>query len=223
MTLPHVRAALITIAHGELFAAVHTEIPDQLNLKGHCPSIVVPIPAGIEDGPMGDMTGKELRDYLAHGMAFFGVVTLSDLGDGLKIVSAQALTAVTNPDPQEQLVLNGIMDAAEMLAGYRNARLKNGIEITIEDWQGVEREDKSTPDNIRLTIRSEESRLLITASDGRKLDLELQDGVLRALAYEAVEGKDSPVITALPLRGEIMIDREDYDRETRPAPDGPEM
>lgn len=223
MTLPHVRAALITIAHGELFAAIHTEIPDQLNFKGHCPAIVTPVPAGVGDGPMGDMRGKELRDYLDHGMAFIGVVTLRDVGDGLRLVSAQALKPVTEPDPNERELLNGIMSAAEQLATYRDARLKAGVEVTIEDWQGPEGEDKTTSDNIRLTIQPEAQRLLITARDGRKLDLELQDGVLRALAYEHEDGKEAPVITGLPPRGEIVTDREDYDRESRPDPNGPDF
>lgn len=223
MSLPHVRAALITVAHGELFAAVHTEIPDQLNLKGHGPAIVTPVPAGVGDGPMGEMPGKELRDYLDHGMAFIGVVTLRDTGDGLRLVSAQALKPVTEPDTNERAMLDGIMSAAEQLAGYRDARLRAGVEVTIEDWQGPEREDKTTPDNIRLTIRPEDQRLLITARDGRKLDLELQDGVLRALAYEHEDGKEAPVITGLPPAGDILTDREDYDREARPDLDGPDF
>lgn len=220
MSLPHVRAALITVAHGELFAAVHTEIPDQLNLKGHGPAIVTLVPAGVGDGPMGEMPGKELRDYLDHGMAFIGVVTLRDTGDGLRLVSAQALKPVTEPDTNERAMLDGIMSAAEQLAGYRDARLRAGVEVTIEDWQGPEREDKTTPDNIRLTIRPEDQRLLITARDGRKLDLELQDGVLRALAYEPEDGKEAPVITGIPPRGEIETDRFDYDRDSRPDLDG---
>lgn len=223
MSLPHVRAALITVAHGELFAAIHAEIPDQLNLKGHCPSIVVPVPAGVGDGPMGGMPGKELRDYLAHGMAFSGVITLRDTGDGLRLVSAQDLTPIMEPDAANHLILGGIMSAAEQLSGYRDARLRAGVEVTIEDWQGEAREDKTTPDTIRFTIQAEEQRLLITTRDGRKLDLELQDGVLRAMAYESEDGKEAPVITGIPLRGEIGTDREDYDRESRPDPDGPDF
>jgi hypothetical protein len=223
MTLPHVRKATLTIAHGELFAHVPTPIPGHLALTYDGPGLVVPVPAGVGDGPMDGMSGKELRDYLAHGMAFSGVVTLRDTGEGLRLVSAQTLTPITEPDAVDHLILGGIMSAAERLAGYRDARLKSGVEVTIEDWQGPEREDKTTPDHIRLTIRPEAQRLLITARDGRKLDLELQDGVLRALAYEHEDGKEAPVITGLPPRGEIETDRVDYDRESRPDLDGPDF
>ena len=223
MTLPHVRKATLTIAHGELFAHVPTGIPGHLALTYDGPGLIVPVPAGVGDGPMGEMTGKEFRAYLDHGMAFSGVVTLRDTGDGLRLVSAQNLTPITEPDAVDHLILSGILSAAEQLAGYRDARLRAGVEVTIEDWQGEAREDKTTPDNIRLTIRAEEKRLLTTTRDGRMFDLEFQDGVLRGLAYEHEDGKEAPVITGIPPRGEIETDRFDYDRETRPDPDEPEM
>jgi len=53
--------------------------------------------------------------------------------------------------------------------------------------------------------------------------LELLDGARRALAHEAEEGRQAPVITVLPRAGENETDRQDYDRETRPDPGGPEM
>jgi hypothetical protein len=221
MSLPHVRKATLTIAHGELFAHVPTPIPGHLALTYDGPGLIVPVPAGVTDSAVGDMSGKELRDYLAHGMSFTGVLTLRDVGDGLRVVGGQNLTPITEPDAADHLILGGIMSAAEQLAGYRDARLKAGVEVTIEDWQGPEREDKTTPDNIHLTIQAEDQRLLITTRDGRKLDLELQDGVLRAMAYESEDGKEAPVITGIPPRGEIETDREDYDREFRPNLDGP--
>lgn len=222
MTLPHIREAILTIAYGELFAQVQTGVPGHLSLTYDGPGLVVPVPAGVGDGPIGGMPGKELRDYLAHGMAFSGVITLQDTGNGLRLVSAQDLTPIMEPDAVDHLILDGILCAAEQLAGYRDARLHTGVEVTIEDWQGPEREDKTTPDNIRLTIQAEEQRLLITSRDGRKLDIELQDGVLRAMAYESEDGKDAPVITGIPPHGEIETDREDYDRESRPDLDSPD-
>lgn len=117
MSLPHVRKATLMIAHGELFAHVPTPIPGHLALTYDGPGLIVPVPAGVGDGPMGDMSGRELRDYLDHGMAFSGVLTLRDTGDGLRLVSAQALKPVTEPDPNERAMLDGIMQAAEQLAG----------------------------------------------------------------------------------------------------------
>lgn len=221
MSLPHVRKATLMIAYGELFAHVPTPLPGHLALTYDGPGLIVPVPAGVTDSAVGDMSGKELRDYLAHGMAFTGVLTLRDVGDGLRVVGGQNLTPITEPDAADHLILGGIMSAAEQLAGYRDARLRAGIAVTIEDWQGPEREDKTTPDTIRLTIQPEDQRLLITTRDGRKLDLELQDGVLRAMAYESEDGKEAPVITGIPPRGEIETDRFDYDREARPDLDGP--
>lgn len=223
MTTPYLRTGLITIADGELFAAVPTPIPGHLSLPGYGPWFVVPIPGGVGDGPMAEMPGKELRDYLAHGMAFNGTFTLRDVGEGLQLVQASEMSPIRTPDLNDQTNLNGIMKAAREIADYLYSRLRSGHEVIIEDWQGDGRDDKTTPDHIRLTIQAEEQRLLITARDGRKLDLELQDGALRAMAYENEDGKQAPVITALPPQGEIVTDRHDYDLEARPAADEPGM
>lgn len=223
MTSPHLRTGLFTIAHGELFAAVPTPIPGWLSLPAGDGWSVVPVTGGVGEGPFGELTPRELRDYLDYGSAFTGLLELKDEGGALTLTGARNLYPVQFPNPEGRARLDAIMSAAEVLAGYRDARLKSGVAVTIEDWQGPEREDKTTPDHIRLTIQAEEQRLLITARDGRKLDLELQDGVLRAMAYENEDGKGAPVITALPPQGEIITDRHDYDLETRPDPDGPEM
>ena len=223
MSPSHRRTGLLTIAHGEIFAAVPTQVPGQLSFPGPDGWSVVPVPGGVGEGLFGEMTRRELRAFLDHGLAFTGLLDLGDQDVALTLVDARNLHPVQHPTPEDRARLDAIMSVAEQLAGYRDARLKSGISVTVEDWQGAEREDKTTADNIRLTIRSEQSCLLITASDGRKLDLELQDGVLRTLAFEAEDGKSSPVLIALPPRGEILINREDYDRETRPDPDGPQM
>lgn len=223
MSIPHVRTGIITIDHGELMAWISSPIKDQLHLAHDGPGVIVPLPAGVSIGSMGDADGKELRAYLDHGMAFEGELTLRDVGDGLKLTGAKDLRNISTPDPREQLILKGISQAAEMLAGYREARIKAGIEVAISDWQGDERSDKTTPDHIRITIQVEEQRLLMTARDGRKLDIEMQDGVLRSLAFEAEGGKDAPVITKLPISGDIITDREDYEREARANPDEPDF
>jgi len=221
MTSHHLRTGLLTIAHGELFAAVPTQVPGQLNFPGPDGWSIVPVPGGVGEGAFGEMIPRELRAYLDHGLAFTGLLDLSDQEGALTLVGARNLYPVQHPTSEDRARLEAIMSAAEQLATYRDARLKHGVDVTIEDWQGVEREDKTTPDHLRLMIQSEARRLLITARDGRKLDLELQDGVLRALAYETEEGKQAPVITALPRSGEITVDRHDYDLEPRPDLDGP--
>ena len=223
MTLPHVRTGLITIAHGELFAAVPTAVPGMLSLPTPDGWSIVPVPGEVGEGPFGEFIARELRDYLNHGAIFTGILEMNDERGALTLTGARNLYPAQHRTPEIKERLDQIMSAAEQLAGYRDARLRTGVEVTIEDWQGPEREDKTTPDNIHLTIQAEEQRLLITTRDGRKLDLELQDGVLRALAYEGEDGREAPVITAIPPRGEIGTDREDYDRETRPDPDGPEF
>lgn len=223
MTAPHLRTGLLTIAHGELFVAVPTPIPGRLSLPAGDGWSVVPVPGGVGEGPFGEFIPRELRDYLGYGSAFTGLLELKDEGGALTLTGARNLYPVQFPTPEDRARLDAIMSSAEMLATYRDARLKNGIEVTIEDWQGPERQDKTTPDQIRLTIQAEDQRLLITTRDGRKLDLELQDGVLRAMAYENEDGKQAPVITALPPGGAIVTDRHDYDLETRPDPDQPEM
>jgi hypothetical protein len=223
MTTPYLRTGLLTIAHGELFVAVPTPIPGRLSLPAGDGWSVVPVPGGVGEGPFGEFIPRELRDYLDYGSAFTGLLELKEEGGALTLTGARNLYPVQFPTPEGRARLDAIMSAAEQLATYRDARLKNGIEVTIEDWQGPEREDKTTPDQIRLTIQAEEQRLLITARDGRKLDLELQDGALRAMAYENEDGKQAPVITALPPQGEIVTDRHDYDLEARPAADEPGM
>lgn len=223
MTAPHLRTGLLTIAHGELFAHVPTPIPGRLSLPAGDGWSVVPVPGGVGEGSFGEFIPRELRDYLNHGAVFTGILELNDERGALSLSGARNLYPVQFPTPEDRARLDAIMSAAEVLAGYRDARLRSGVEVTLEDWQGVEREDKTTPDNIRLTIRTEERRLLTTTQDGRMFDLEFQDGVLRGLAYEQEDGKEAPVIISIPPRGEIGTDRHDYDLEARLAPDGPGM
>lgn len=223
MSIPHVRTGIITIDHGELMAWVLCPIDGQLALGFDGPGVIVPVPAGVGTWTMDGASGKELSAYLDHGMAFSGELTLRDVGEGLKLTGAKNLRTISDPDPREQLVLRGISRAAEMLSGYRTASIKSGIKASIADWQGEERPDKTTPDNIGVTILAEEQRLVMTTLDGRKLDIEFQDGDLRALAYEAEDGKESPVITRLPMSGDIETDRYDYDREVRVTPDDPDF
>lgn len=217
-----IRRGILTMARGELFANI-SRIPGQIALPGNGSGVVVPIPAGVDDGHLGDYSGRELKKYLDHGMAFSGIFRFSDSGRGLKLVGAVEMRPIDHPDMAQVSTINGIMAAAELLADYRDARTGAGVDLTLHDWQGVEREDKTTPDSLKLRLNVEEQRILLTTRDGRKVDLEMQDGDLRVMAYENEDGKEAPVVTVMPRDGDIRTDREDYDREARFEPDAPEM
>lgn len=230
MSSQHFRVAILTSAHGELFANLVDPVPGQLGFpiaaSGMPPGdmgYALPITGGVAEALVGEMTGRELRGYLDYGMAFSGIMNFQVTEQGLQLIEAHGVKSIEAPAGPIKERLDAVLAAAEQLAVYRNARLRAGIEVSIADWQGEARQNKVTPDHLRLTIRAEDQRLLLATADGRKLDLELEDGTLRTLAYEADEGKQAPVITALPLRGDILTDREDYDRETRCETEAPDL
>jgi len=88
---------------------------------------------------------------------------------------------------------------------------------TIEDWQGDER-STGAPAAIGIQLEVERQRMLITTNDGRKIDLELQDGAIRVLCYEADEGKEAGIYVSIPERGDIMVENSDYLQEERFTP-----
>lgn len=223
MSIPHLRKGIITMAYGELMLWVSAPIQGELSLPHSGPGVVTPLPAGITTADTGGMSGKELQEYLNYGMAFAGVFTLRNIGDGLKLTGATDLETIERPTPVQQNVLDGIMDCAEMLAGYRDARIKSGIKLSVSDWQGENRPDKTTADAIELTVGSEDALLRLSAKDGRRVEIELENGDLRVLAYESRDGKEFPVITSLPPLGEIETNRVDYDCEERLTSEEPEF
>jgi hypothetical protein len=226
MSKTHQTTGILTIAHSELWMGVDAPVPGHLSM-GAPVGVAVPLPGGLANGRTFGMPRPELRSYLDHGMVLSGDLVLEETDNGLTLIGAAGLRAITDHDrdaagfatPEERMRIDGILTAAEQLGGYREARLRAGVEVSIADWQGDDRADKTTPDEIRLTIQSEAYRLLLTTKDGRKLDLELQDGTLRAMAYENDDGKETPVITSLPREGGILTERQDYDREVRREPD----
>lgn len=220
MSTQQVKEALFTIASGELLALIQEAIPGQLSLRYDGPGVITPITGGVSDAHMGK-EAPELRGYLNHGMAFMGDLTLQNTDKGLEIIGAKNLRTITTPNLPEQTMLRGILQAAEMIAGYRDAKIHSGLELSVFDWQGEERADKTTPDSVAVTISAEDNRISLAARNGRRIDLELQDGALRTLAYEAGDGRDAPVITSIPISGAIEIDREDYDHEARRDAQGP--
>jgi hypothetical protein len=73
------------------------------------------------------------------------------------------------------------------------------------------------PDTIGVRIEPHVCTLQITTEDGRKVDLELENGVLRALAYENDEGKEAPITISIPPEGDITVESRDYLLEDRPG------
>ena len=91
--------------------------------------------------------------------------------------------------------------------------------FSLEDWQETETTDWKTgiPVSIDLEVEMLRDKLVVTAPDGRSFALELQDGVLRILAYEGEGGKDAPIVLKSPLGGPLEVDRHDYDAEPKPS------
>lgn len=217
------------MSHDEIFAVGYGRPPQGVFLKHvgwlDAPITIMPLPGGIEDNRLCD-TSDMITAYLKHGMVLRAYMTLADHGAGLcvkDIITFSALGGAADSalkvPPDEKVQLKAVQDFARELAAYRNARMNAGLKIEIKDWQGEERADKTTPESVRILIERAEDRLSLSTRDGRKVDLELQDGDLRVLAFESEDGKESPVLTILPREGDILTERSDYDREARPAED----
>lgn len=88
------------------------------------------------------------------------------------------------------------------------------FKTSIDDWQGEDRKG-GAPAEIDVKIQCLGDKIILTADDDRKFALELQDGVLRLMAYENENGKETPLVVNIPPAGDITVDRQDYDNEPR--------
>lgn len=217
-----IRRGYLMAAHGELFANITTAVLGHIGMPYDGRSIV-PIAAGINSEIEGTYHSKELSSYLDSGMVYECIMKLRDTESGLLVEGVKSMRHIAKPNPDEKRTIKATMDAAELLAKYRDARTSASIDLTLHDLQGVERVDKTTPDTVNLSFVAEDQRILLTTRDGRKVDIEMQDGDLRVMAYENENGKEAPVVTIMPRDGEIRTDREDYDREARFEMDAPEL
>lgn len=216
---------LLFASHDETFAIGSGPAPKgvfskTLDLEGGF--TVIPLPAGIDSGHLSH-DPKEITSYLNHGMVLRASMILANHGSGLCVKDVAEFTAIgaetDSPhilSESEKMQIAAAQDFTRELSAYRNAYMNNGLKVEIEDWQGTDRADKTTPDSIKLLIERDETRLSLSARDGRKVEIELQDGELRVLAYEQEDGKEFPVITSLPRSGDIRTERSDYDAEDRP-------
>lgn len=217
---------LLFLSHDELFVVGKGCVPEGVFSKSvssvEHPFTIMPLPGGISD----DRWSGEVTEYLKYGQVLRSSMTLSDNGSGLSVAKLHAYISVSPSLPGrmkmsnlEETQLAEAQDFARKLAEYRNSYMNSGLKVDVKDWQGEERADKTTPDSIKILIDLSPDRLSLHVRDGRRVDIELQDGNLRVLAYESEEGKEAPVVTILPREGDIITERSDYDREDRPEMD----
>lgn len=222
MSMPHIRDGIVTLSYGEMFICTGRSIAGHMSFPFDGSGRIIPLTGGLGNGPIDTMAAEEFKSYIDYGMVFAGEFTLEDTGDGLKITGARDLQVVTKPDPAQQAAFRGIEEIGDILDSYRESHLKAGMELSLKDWQGDNRQDKTTADDIDLTLRTTEDGIKLTVRDGRMVELELEDGTLNILAYDTDGGKDAPVVIRVPARGDITVSAEDYASETSPETDAPE-
>lgn len=151
-----------------------------------------------------------------------GVIIESDIILSLSHIAGPGIKAAIAPSPlseqPDQTSPEKIMQIwsfkriVQQMQALIEQRFMSGLELTIIDWK-LEGRDLSPQIDLRV-LRSP-SQCIIEAQDGRRVDIEIQDGNLRIMAYECAIGKESPVITVIPSAGEILTLRQDYDSEPR--------
>jgi hypothetical protein len=211
----HVRKGIISLSHDDIMLWTTSEIPGHIAMGFEGPGVITPLSGGLGAGSIDQMSDHELLGYLKHGMVFSGKFVLRDTPDGLKLTQGENITAISEPKPIDSTILRAMDDKAGDLARYREAHLSKGMTIELEDWQGVDRKDKTTADAIPLTVKFHEGEFFVSTPDGREVHFEFGDDVLRALAYEIPAGKISPMIVNLPETGDITINDHDYSTEKR--------
>lgn len=212
---------LLVASGSDLWISTQSKVPGLVTFPGHDRHTIIPVSGGLAyfDEDVVQSSKHELEGYLKFGMPMKGSFDIVEEDGTLKIRPVAKLLFfkghLSDPVEWESSVekaqIAAIGYASELLSAYTEQKMRAGISITIEDWQGPDRADKTTPDNIRMDVKLSPGSLLITASDGRKIDIELQDDVIRAFAYEPLGGKEEPVKVNMHKDGEIFVDTHDYE------------
>lgn len=155
---------------------------------------------------------------LENGTKYFGTFDIGvDEGGRVSLAKVGEVKSIGDDlTKQNYVVRNAIaaMDSfGKALATIEEARLVSGITLTLSDWQNPDRADKTAPDDIQITLTARASLISLETPDGRTVSVELQDDNLRGLHYEGKEGRETPIVTAIPRKGDIIVDREDYDAD----------
>lgn len=224
MTAKFTAYGILAMSHGTLLVTSGQHVPDGVLSKETLSGTIIPVSGGLADGDWAGSGPGELQEYLKSGMVFRGAFALEKKGATLFVTGGTSIVPIGTEKSApmtdiEQLHLEAVQDYARDLSEYREAWLSRGVEVSLNDWQGVERADKTTADSLRVTVNFKEDEISLSSRDGRKLSLEFQNDDLRVLSYEAEPGKDSPIVVKIPPQGDISVDRQDYDLEERLDPE----
>lgn len=218
---------LIIASGGDIWISTQNDIQgimyvkNVLHFAGHDRDVVIPVSGGLAafDEDAVKSSKGELEGYLKLGMPMKGTFDLIEEDGALKLRPVEEIMffyrpfsdQASWPGSKEKAQIDVIAAMSELLSAYTEQKMRAGLSVTIEDWQGPDRADKTTSENIRMDIKVSQDSLLITSSDGRRIDIELQDDVLRAFAYEPEGGKEAPVKINMHKDGEIYVDTHDYE------------
>jgi hypothetical protein len=170
---------------------------------------ILPLPQGLPEEPVGDMTKAEFTDYLKYGSVYKGTVNITHENGVTKLLGGGTLTIV-DPDPTE--TERQLINEMDKVSHWMTQTMSQLV-CDIEDVQAPEFREKDAPGSIEITIGLRKDGVCIKSNDERQVSLEVQNGDLRLLAYEGRNGVDAPVIITIPEAGMITVGDDDYRKD----------
>jgi len=209
---------LLVASGSDHWISTQQDIPDLLTFPGHEGDTILPVNGGFAGGEIADLV-QELEPYLNLGMPVKAEFEIDTDAGSLQIINLRGVIVLTNGPSRHQITPNekakiaAIERVSELLSAYNAQKLNAGIAVKISDWQGPDRANKTTDDTLRLKIRTQEQRVMISAPDGREIDIELQDNVMRVFAYDADGASDRPVKIDMHKESGMEVDTSDYEQD----------
>jgi hypothetical protein len=209
---------LLVASGSDLWISTQAAVSEVLTLPGHGRDTLLPINGGFAGGDI-EEKAQELERYLNFGMPIKAEFEISDASGALQIEQMRGVVVLTNGSsrhqigPDERAKIAAIEKASALLGSYNAQKLSAGFAVNISDWQGPDRANKTTDDTLRLKIRTQAQRVMITAPDGREVDIELQDNIMRVFAYDADGASDEPVKIDMHKDCGIEVDTSDYEQD----------
>ncbi len=175
---------------------------------------IVPLPHGLPEDPVAEMTRSELTDYLKYGHLYEGTLNVTIENGILTLHGGGDLRLV---DVETSKVAKQIVTDMDDASGWlrQMVEMLNGPELrhTLHDVQSEEFRNEGAPETIEITIGLRQDGVCIKSSDEREVALEVQNGDLRLMAYEGRNGVDAPVIITIPEVGMITVGEDDYRKD----------